>query len=179
MNSDNNNRKTTRKKKKKKRKTRRKFRDVKNTDKNCPKKKPWNTEIRLEKKKDVQNFVFRKKHKVSRNKNMFGSIYKKKTEPKFGGYFISYEYGLLRCFHKWAVSKRKKKEKNTKPRIIHIWCPREIIRNKKTREKKNGTKKKTVSRKKKDIQIFISRNPKCQETQVSRNAKCQETQCVK
>lgn len=31
-----------------------------------------------------------KKHKVSRNKNMFGSTYKKKTEPKFGGYFISY-----------------------------------------------------------------------------------------
>lgn len=52
-------------------------------------------------KKDVQNFVFRyKKHKVSRNKNMCGSIYKKKTEPKFGGYFISYKYRLLRCFHK-------------------------------------------------------------------------------
>ena len=39
-----------------------------------------------------------KKHKVSRNKNMFGSIYKKKTEQKFGGYL--YKYGLLRCFHK-------------------------------------------------------------------------------
>ena len=50
-----------------------------------------------------------KKHKVSRNKNMFGSIYKKKTEQKFGGYL--YKYGLLRCFHKWAVSKRKKKKK--------------------------------------------------------------------
>lgn len=53
-----------------------------------------------------------KKHKVSRNKNMFGSIYKKKTEQKFGGYL--YKYGLLRCFHKWAVSKRKKKKKEKK-----------------------------------------------------------------
>lgn len=73
-------------------------------------KKPWNTEIqRLEKKKMFKTLSSdTKKHKVSRNKNMFGSIYKKKTEPKFGGYL--YKYGLLRCFHKWAVSKRKKKK---------------------------------------------------------------------
>lgn len=129
-------------------------------------KKPWNTEIqRLEKKKKMFKTLSSdtKKHKVSRNKNMFGSIYKKKTEQKFGGYL--YKYGLLSCFHKWAVSKRKKKKrkKNAKPRILQIWCSREIIRNKKTREKKmeQKRKKKKQSQEKKDIQIFVSRNPKC------------------
>ena len=97
----------------------------------------------------------------------------KKTEPKFGGYFISYKYRLLRCFHKWAVSKRqKKRKKNTKPRIIQIWCPREIIRNKKTREKKNGTKKNSLKKKK----IYKSLSP---ETQSVKKHKCQETQSVK
>lgn len=121
-----------------------------------------------------------KKHKVSRNKNMFGSIYKKKTEPKFGGYL--YKYGLLRCFHKWAVSKRKKKKKkNTKPRIIQIWCSREIIRNKKTREKKMEQKRKKNSLKKKRYTNLclqkpkVLRNTSVKKRKLSRNTMCQVT----
>ena len=117
-----------------------------------------------------------KKHKVSRNKNMFGSIYKKKTEQKFGGYL--YKYGLLRCFHKWAVSKRKKKKKkkNAKPRIIQIWCSREIIRNKKTREEKmeQKRKKKTVSRKKRYTNLCLQKPKVLRNTSVKKH-KCQET----
>ena len=61
-------------------------------------------------KKDVQNFVFRYKETQSFKKQKYVWQYiQKKTEPKFGGYL--YKYGLLRCFHKWAVSKRKKKKR--------------------------------------------------------------------
>ena len=116
-----------------------------------------------------------KKHKVSRNKNMFGSTYKKKTEPKFGGYFISYiNTGYWGVFtNELSRKEKKKKEKNTKPRIIQIWCSREIIRNKKTREKKKWNKKKNSLKEKK---IYKSLYP---ETQSVKKHKCQETQSVK
>lgn len=122
-------------------------------------------------KKDVQNFVFRYKETQSFKKQKYVWQYiQKKTEPKFGGYL--YKYGLLRCFHKWAVSKRKKKKKkNTKPRIIQIWCSREIIRNKKTREKKKWNKKEKKNSLKKK-KIYKSLSP---ETQSVKKHKCQET----
>ena len=127
-------------------------------------KKPWNTEIqRLEKKKRCSKLCLQMQRNTKfQETKICLAVYTKKTEQKFGGYL--YKYGLLRCFHKWAVSKRKKKKKkkNTKPRIIQIWCSREIIRNKKTREKKMEQKRKNKqSQEKKDIQIFVSRNPKC------------------
>lgn len=189
MNSNNNNRKTTRKKKEKKEKHAENLEMSKTPTKIVQKKKKAvkhrNTTSR--EKKDVQNFVFRYKETQSFKKQKYVWQYmQKKPEPKFGGYFISYKYRLLRCFHKWAVSKRqKKRKKNTKPRIRQIWCPREIIRNKKTREKKNGTKKKTVSRKKRYTNLCLQkpkvlRNTSVKKRKVSRNTMCQVTKkkCV-
>ena len=128
-----------------------------------------------------------KKHKVSRNKNMFGSIYKKKKPNKnLAVIYINTGYWGVFTNELSRKEKKKKRKKNAKPRIIQIWCSREIIRNKKTREKKMEQKrKKKNSLKKKKIYKSLSpetqsdKKHKCQETQVSRNVNCQETQCVK
>lgn len=62
-------------------------------------------------KKDVQNFVFRYKETQSFKKQKYVWQYiqkKKKTEPKFDSYFLSYKYRLLRGF---LLEKKKEKEK--------------------------------------------------------------------
>lgn len=141
-------------------------------------KKPWNTEIqRLEKKKRCSKLCLQMQRNTKfQETKICLAVYTKKTEQKFGGYL--YKYGLLRCFHKWAVSKRKKKKKkkNAKPRIIQIWCSREIIRNKKTREKKmeQKRKKKTVSRKKRYTNLCLQKPKVLRNTSVKKH-KCQET----
>ena len=69
------------------------------------------TKIVQKKSHETQKYVSRKKKmfktlsserntKFHETKICLAVYTKKKTEPKFGGYFISYEYGLLRCFHK-------------------------------------------------------------------------------
>lgn len=75
-------------------------------------KKPWNTEIqRLEKKKMFKTLSSdTKKHKVSRNKNMFGSIYKKK-KPNQNLAVIFINTGYWGVFTNELSRKEKKKEK--------------------------------------------------------------------
>ena len=111
VNSNNDNRKTARRKKKEEKHAENLEMSKTPTKIVQKKKRLWNTEIRLEKKKMFKTLSSdTKKHKVSRNKSMFGSIYKKKkkTEPKFGSYFLSYKYRLLRGF---LLEKKKEKEK--------------------------------------------------------------------
>lgn len=70
---------------------------------------------------------------------------------------------------------KKKKKKNTKPRIIQIWCSREIIRNKKTREKKMEQKRKKNSLKKKRYTNLCLQKPKVLRNTSVKKHKCQET----
>lgn len=78
-------------------------------------KKPWNTEIqRLEKKKMFKTLSSdTKKHKVSRNKNMFGSIYKKKPNQNLAVIYINTGYwGVFT--NELSRKEKKKKEKKYK-----------------------------------------------------------------
>lgn len=114
MNSNNNNRKTTRKKKEKKEKHAENLEMSKTPTKIVQKKKkPWNTEIqRLEKKKMFKTLSSdTKKHKVSRNKNMFGSICKKNPNQNLAVISSHINTGYWGVFTNELSRKDKKKEK--------------------------------------------------------------------
>ena len=81
-------------------------------------KKPWNTEIqRLEKKKDVQNFVFRYKETQSFKKQKYVWQYiQKKNRTKIWRLFSSHiKIQVIEVFSQMScLGKKKKKEKKYK-----------------------------------------------------------------
>ena len=136
-----------------------------------------------EKKKDVQNFVFRCKETQSFKKQKYVWQYiQKKPNKNLAVIYINTGYWGVFTNELSRKEKKKKRKKNAKPRIIQIWCSREIIRNKKTREKKmeQKRKKKTVSRKKRYTNLCLQkpkvlRNTSVKKRKLSRNTMCQVT----
>ena len=142
-------------------------------------KKPWNTEIqRLEKKKRCSKLCLQiqRNTKFQETKICLAVYTKKKPNKNLAVIYINTGYWGVFTNELSRKEKKKKRKKNAKPRIIQIWCSREIIRNKKTREKKNGTKKKkkTVSRKKRYTNLCLQKPKVLRNTSVKKH-KCQET----
>ena len=143
-------------------------------------KKPWNTEIqRLEKKKRCSKLCLQMQRntKFQETKICLAVYTKKKPNKNLAVIYINTGYWGVFTNELSRKEKKKKRKKNAKPRIIQIWCSREIIRNKKTREKKKWNKKekkKTVSRKKRYTNLCLQKPKVLRNTSVKKH-KCQET----
>lgn len=136
------------------------------------KEKPWNTEIqRLEKKKMFKTLSSDTKNTKFQETKICVAVYtKRKPNQNLAVISSHINTGYWGVFTNELSRKEKKNEKKYKAKNHTNMMS---SRNKKTREKKKGTKKKNSLKKKK---IFKSLSP---ETQSVKKHKCQETQSVK